>query len=61
MRIIPTRGAGGNVIERHDTYLKWVDTALFTLRAQISPADLDRLVLTRRYWMMNSRPLLMKA
>ncbi|GAB3161006.1 PIN domain-containing protein [Microbispora hainanensis] len=49
---INARGAGGDVILQHDTYLRWVDDAVYTLRGRISSADLDRLILTRRYWML---------
>jgi hypothetical protein len=50
MAAVNARGAGGNVIDRHDGYLKWADDAVYALRGQISSADVDRLVLTRCYW-----------
>ncbi|SPL88399.1 unnamed protein product [[Actinomadura] parvosata subsp. kistnae] len=52
MAAVNARGAGGNVMERHDGYLKWVDDAVYALRGQISGADMDRLILTCRYWML---------
>ncbi|GAA4102725.1 PIN domain-containing protein [Nonomuraea soli] len=36
------------------SYLHWVDNAVFRLRHHISAADLDDLVLSRRYWVLQS-------
>lgn len=41
--------AGQNAPDRVGAYLRWANDAVRSLRAQISPADVERLVLTRRY------------
>ncbi|WP_424534317.1 hypothetical protein ACOZ38_28950 [Sphaerisporangium viridialbum] len=38
----------------HALYLNWVDNAVYLLRHHISAADLDHLVLTKRYWTLQS-------
>jgi hypothetical protein len=45
------RGGGGGQypFDRVASYLNWANDAVRTLRKQVSSADLDRLVLTRRY------------
>ena len=40
--------------KRYTAYLAWVANAVRQLRSQVSTADLDRLVLTRRYWLLQS-------
>ncbi|MGW5689029.1 PIN domain-containing protein [Nonomuraea sp. NPDC003754] len=50
--VVNARGASGNLIDYHRAYVKWADNAVYALRSSISAADLDRLVLTRRYWMI---------
>jgi hypothetical protein len=41
--------------ERFSAYLAWVANAVRVLRGQVSAADLDRLVLTRRCWLLQSK------
>ena len=41
--------------ERYSAYLVWVANAVRVLRGQVSTADLDRLVLTRRCWLLQSK------
>jgi len=40
--------------QRHSIYLQWVDSAVYLLRHHISAADLNDLVLTKRYWTLQS-------
>lgn len=40
--------------EAYDQYHSWVDDAVRSLSARISSDDVDRLVLTRRYWVLQS-------
>ncbi len=44
----------GNVDDRPSGYLRWAHNSVKMLAKQISAADLDRLVLTRRYWVLQS-------
>ncbi|NUW46015.1 PIN domain-containing protein [Nonomuraea rhodomycinica] len=41
-------------LELHSAYLQWVDGAVSLLRHEISESDLDDLVLTKRYWILQS-------
>lgn len=41
--------------ERYSAYLAWVANTVRLLRGQVSAADLDRLVLTRRCWLLQSK------
>jgi len=43
-------------VDRYNAYIRWANEAARKLRGQLSPADLDRLVLTRRYWLLQSIP-----
>lgn len=52
--VINARGAGGTAVDRYNAYIRWVGEAVRMLRRQVSAADLDRLVLTRRYWLLQS-------
>jgi hypothetical protein len=45
---------GGNATEWQGAYLRWANLAVVRLRSQVSTADLDALVLTRRYWLLQS-------
>jgi PIN domain-containing protein len=38
----------------HRTYLDWANTAIELLNTLVSPNDLERLVLTRRYWTLQA-------
>src|SRR4051794_7876781 len=44
------RGAGGTPAARVDAYLKWANRAALRLRNQVTPAEIDRLVLTPVYF-----------
>ncbi len=44
------RGAGHTGADLLTTYLQWASESVRLLRHDISAEDLDRLVLTRRYW-----------
>jgi len=46
--------SGMTLVDRYNAYLGWVTEAVRMLRNRVSAADLDRLVLTRRYWMLQS-------
>jgi len=48
------RGSGAS--GRYVAYLKWANNSARALANQISAADIDRLVLTRRYWVLQSLP-----
>jgi PIN domain len=39
------------------SYLAWANTAIQHLNTLVGPADLERLVLTRRYWTIQEAPL----
>lgn len=39
-----------------DHYLDWVDDTVRMLRYRVHPDDIDRLVLTRRYWAIQTNP-----
>lgn len=44
------RGAGHTGADMLTAYLQWASESVRLLRHQISAADIDRLVLTKRYW-----------
>lgn len=44
------RSRGGRPPERVDAYLRWANSAAAALRNQVTPAEVDRLVLTRAYY-----------
>src|SRR5258708_9293467 len=46
--------AHGTVVDRLNSYLKWAVDSSRALRTVVSAADLSRLVLTRRYWALQS-------
>lgn len=46
---------GSTPADRYSNYLVWVANAVGQLRGLVSAADLDRLVLTRRYWLLQSK------
>lgn len=48
------RGAAGTVLDVYNRYLAWVQDAVRMLRQQVSAADLELLVLTRRYWALQA-------
>jgi rRNA-processing protein FCF1 len=48
------RVGGMTVLDRYNAYLAWVTEAVRMLRDRVSAADLDRLVLTQRYWALQS-------
>jgi hypothetical protein len=45
---------GGGVPDRYFAYLRWANNSVRALGKQISAADVDRLILTRRYWVLQS-------
>lgn len=49
-----TRGAGGTIVDRYNAYCRWAAEATRQLRSQITAGDLDKLILTRRYWALQS-------
>jgi hypothetical protein len=44
----------GDVDDRPSAYIRWAHNSVKVLAKQISAADLDRLILTRRYWVLQS-------
>lgn len=44
----------GNLPQTYLAYTAWANEATRALRGRVSPSDVDRLVLTRRYWLMQS-------
>jgi PIN domain len=54
--VFNTRSTTGTVADRYNAYIRWVADAVRMLRRQIRPSDLDELVLTRRYWALQSQP-----
>lgn len=51
-----TRPPNGLMNTRHHQYLTWANEAAQRLRNQISDADIERLIFTRRYWLVLSSP-----
>jgi rRNA-processing protein FCF1 len=52
--LVANARSGLTVLDRYNAYLAWVTEAVRMLRNRVSTADLDRLVLTRRYWLLQS-------
>src|SRR5262245_51778084 len=44
------RGRGTTAVDLFNEYLRWANEAVRMLRHSLREADLERLVLTRRYW-----------
>lgn len=44
------RGRGSTAVDLFNEYLRWANEAVRMLRHSVREADLERLVLTRRYW-----------
>lgn len=53
MHVTNLRGGGMHGTKFSD-YIGWANTAARALRHQISPANVDSLVLTQRYWLLQS-------
>ncbi|TDD28373.1 hypothetical protein E1218_07595 [Kribbella turkmenica] len=49
-----TRSAGHTIRSQYDAYIDWANQSTRLLRSMISAADLDRLILTRRYWALQT-------
>lgn len=52
--LINARAAVGSALDVYNAYVRWVNDSVQHLSTQIAPPDLDRLVLTRRYWLLQS-------
>lgn len=52
--LMNVRGTSPTVVDRFNNYIRWVAESVRLLRNQINPADLDRLLLTRRYWTLQA-------
>jgi hypothetical protein len=48
--------ARDTVAQMHNAYLEWANESARMLHHMLGPADLDRLVLTQRYWVLQSMP-----
>lgn len=48
------RGRGLTAVDLFNEYLRWANEAVRMLRHQVQEPDLERLVLTRRYWTMQA-------
>jgi hypothetical protein len=46
--------SGVTLVDRYNAYIGWVTEAVRMLHNRLSAADLDRLVLTKRYWTLQS-------
>jgi hypothetical protein len=46
----------GPSVDRYNGYRAWVNDSVRALHQQIAPAEIDRLLLTRRYWAIESFP-----
>jgi hypothetical protein len=46
------RGGGGTTGTRYQEYIRWANDSTRSLRWLVTPADLERLVLTKFYWLL---------
>lgn len=44
----------GGPADQYNAYIKWVDLGANTLRHLVQPSDVEALVLTKRYWVLQS-------
>jgi hypothetical protein len=49
-----SRGTAGGAFERLNAYLAWVNEQVRQFARMIWPEDIDRLFMTRRYWVLQS-------
>lgn len=54
MKIGDVQGAGGDVRTMYSNYLNWANEAVRMLGPMVSAEDLDRLVTTKRYWVLRA-------
>lgn len=47
-------GAGGGPIGFHENYVRWSDNAADRLSTLLAPADVERLITTKTYWLMQA-------
>ena len=50
------RSTTGTGLDRYNAYVRWVNDAVTRLSVEVSAADLERLVLTQRSWLLQSMP-----
>lgn len=55
-KVTNVRGTGGLVTDLYNAYIEWCVNAIGQLRHVVSNHDLERLVMTRRYWLLQSLP-----
>jgi hypothetical protein len=48
------RTRGHTAVDLYNSYIAWVNESVRMLRHQVSPEDLERLVLTKRCWLLQS-------
>jgi len=48
------RSAGHTHLDLYNSYIAWVNESVRMLRHEVSPEDLERLVLTKRSWLLQS-------
>lgn len=54
--IMAIRGGIHGAMRSYDEYVTWANDAAQKLTGLVTPAEIDRLVLTRRYWLLLSMP-----
>ncbi|WP_433020575.1 PIN domain-containing protein [Kribbella sp. CA-294648] len=55
--LLNSRNGGDTVVTQHRAYLDWANTSASILRAYLQTPELDRLIFTRRYWVLQSNPI----
>jgi len=54
MQVGNVRSAGHTHLDLYNSYIAWVNESVRMLRHEVSPEDLERLVLTKRSWLLQS-------
>jgi hypothetical protein len=52
-----SRSGGGASVDRYNAYIRWANEAVRRGRHMVPAADLERLILTKRYWLLQSMPM----
>jgi PIN domain len=53
-RLANLRSSSPSVIDRFNNYIRWVSESVRVLRWQVGERDLERLLMTRRYWTLQA-------
>lgn len=52
--LINIPGKSPSIVDRYTSYITWVANSVRLLRVQVTQADLEQLLLTRRYWTLQA-------